>query len=113
MLAEDSQLVAFAGSPSSAEWLPSGAADSLMGAEPESNINPDQAAAFVARVILDFPAIESHLNRFAVERGEELLAAHSRVRIAARLQGVRYRVEPQIPPDVLGVYVFLPAVQGN
>ncbi len=113
MLAEDSQLVAFAGSPSSAEWLPSGAADSLMGAEPEANINPDQAAAFVARVIQDFPAIESHLNRFAVERGEELLAAHSRVRIAARLQGVRYRVEPQIPPDVLGVYVFLPAVQGN
>jgi hypothetical protein len=113
MLAEDSQLVAFAGSPSSAEWLPSGAADSLMAAEPEANINPDQAAAFVARVIQEFPAIESHLNRFAVERGEELLAAHSRVRIAARLQGVRYRVEPQIPPDVLGVYVFLPAVQGN
>jgi hypothetical protein len=38
MLAEDSQLVAFAGSPSNAEWLPSGTADSLMAAEPEANI---------------------------------------------------------------------------
>ncbi len=35
------------------------------------------------------------------------------VRIAARLKGIRYRVEPHLPPDVLGIYVYLPVVYGN
>jgi hypothetical protein len=43
-------------------------------------------------------------------RGDELLAAHTRVRIAARMQGVRHSVEAQLPPDVLGVYVYLPVL---
>ena len=44
----------------------------------------------------------------ARERGEELLAAHRRVRDAAQQRGVRYRVEPQLPLDVLGIYIYLP-----
>jgi hypothetical protein len=40
---------------------------------------------------------------------DELLDAHRRVRTAAATKGVRYRVEPQLPPDVLGIYVYLPA----
>ena len=43
------------------------------------------------------------------ERGEALLDAHRRVREGARLKGVRYAVEPQLPVDVLGVYVLLPS----
>ena len=31
------------------------------------------------------------------------------MREGARLKGVSYAVEPQLPVDVLGVYVFLPA----
>jgi len=42
-------------------------------------------------------------------RGEELLDAHRRVRAAARQTGVSHRVEPQLPPDVLGIYIYLPA----
>jgi hypothetical protein len=30
------------------------------------------------------------------------------VRQAAHMRGVSYRVEPQLPPDVLGIYVYLP-----
>jgi len=37
-----------------------------------------------------------------------LLDAHRRVRIAARETNVSHRVEPQLPCDVLGVYVYLP-----
>jgi len=40
--------------------------------------------------------------------GQALLDAYQRVGEAARLKGVRYRVEPQLPPDVLGVYIYLP-----
>jgi len=45
-----------------------------------------------------------------MQRGEELLEAHQRVRLATKTRNVRYRVEPQLPPDVLGIYVFLPKV---
>jgi hypothetical protein len=53
------------------------------------------------------------LDALAARRGEELLAAHRRVRTAARLRGIQQRVEPQIPPDVLGIYIFLPAPMGG
>jgi hypothetical protein len=43
-----------------------------------------------------------------LERGDTLLQAHLRVRDAARRRGVQHRVEPHLPPDVLGVYVDLP-----
>ncbi|MBW1933629.1 MAG: hypothetical protein JRI96_18750 [Deltaproteobacteria bacterium] len=41
---------------------------------------------------------------------EAVLQAHRRVRTAARRKGIRYRVEPHLPPDVLGIYVYLPVV---
>jgi len=30
------------------------------------------------------------------------------VRTASRVRGAKTRVEPNLPPDVLGIYVFLP-----
>jgi ATP-dependent helicase YprA (DUF1998 family) len=40
---------------------------------------------------------------------EKLLEEHRRVRGAARQTGVRYSVQPQLPVDVLGIYLLLPA----
>ena len=34
-----------------------------------------------------------------------------RVRKASKVRNVQYRVEPQLPPDVLGIYVYLPKNQ--
>jgi hypothetical protein len=45
----------------------------------------------------------------AVERGEALLEAHLRVRKAAKLRERRPHIEANLPPDILGVYVYLPA----
>jgi hypothetical protein len=62
----------------------------------------------VRRVIEGFEHLRPRLDASVVERGEALLEAHRRVRSAARMTGVRYRVEAQLPADVLGVYVYLP-----
>jgi hypothetical protein len=113
LLAEDSLTLAFAGAPESAEWLDAAAAEALLGAEPDENIHPQQAAEFVQRVIDGFDHIAPTLNDIAQQRGEELLAAHVRVREAAYRRGERrpqHRVEAQLPPDVLGIYVFLPVM---
>ena len=109
LLAEDCQLLAFAGSPTSAEWISdSQAIEALTEAQSEANVYPEQARTFLSRIIDEFDALQPHLNQVAQERGEELLAAHRRVRAAAQARGVRYRVEPQLPLDVLGMYVYLP-----
>jgi hypothetical protein len=55
-----------------------------------------------------FDELRPHLDEVAVARGEELLEAHRRVRAASRMKGMSYRVEAQLPPDVLGIYVYLP-----
>jgi superfamily II DNA or RNA helicase len=108
LLAEDSQVLAFAGSPQNAEWLSPAQAEALMDAAPEANVAPDQATHFLQRVLDGFDALRPHLERSARDRGEELLDAHRRVRTASRAKGVSHRVEPQLPPDVLGIYTYLP-----
>lgn len=110
LLAEDCQLLAFAGSPQNAQWLDSEKAEELLLLTPEANINPDQAANFLSKVIENFELLRSHLEEVALARGQELLNAHTRVHKAAVVKGVKYRVEPQLPPDVLGIYIYLPKV---
>jgi Helicase conserved C-terminal domain/SNF2-related domain len=109
LLAEDTRLVAFAGAPGGPQWLPAGAAEALLAAAPDANVTRDQAAEYIRQVIDGFDAIRPRLDEVARERGDELLDAHRRVRAAAAQKGVRYRVEPQLPPDVLGIYVYMPA----
>jgi ERCC4-related helicase len=108
LLAEDCQLVAFAGTPENAEWLDAATAEALLDAAPDANILPEQQTEFLRRVVEGFDALRPHLNKVAEERGAELLAAHRRVRQAAQTRGVSQRVEAQLPPDVLGIYVYLP-----
>jgi len=108
LLAEDCQLVAFEGSPENAQWLDPNRAEAIFNADPETNIAPETARDFVRKVVEGFGHIRPHLEQVAVQRGEELLQSHLRVRAASRQTRVRYRVEPNLPPDVLGVYVYLP-----
>jgi len=110
LLAEDCQLLAFTGSAQSAKWLDGKTAEHLLGAMPDANITAEQASDFVRKVKDGFDAIRPHLDEVARQRGNELLDAHQRVRKASKVRNVQYRVEPQLPPDVLGLYVYLPVL---
>lgn len=110
LLAEDCQVLAFAGSPQNAEWLDEATAERLLRLVPDMNINSDQASDFVRKVEEGFESLRPHLDEVARLRGEELLEAHQRVRRASKVRNVQYRVESQLPPDVLGIYVYLPKV---
>ena len=109
LLAEEARLVAFAGAPAAAEWLPEAAAERLLDATPDANVAPEQARHFLSRVIDGFDHLRPRLEEEARARAGALLEAYRRVREGARVTGVRYQVEPKLPVDVLGVYVFLPA----
>jgi len=110
LLAEDCCVFGFKGSPTSAEWIDPLLAEKLLTALPEVNVSPDQAAHFLNRAIEEFDAIKPYLEKSARTRADELLNAHTRVRKAASQKGIKHRVEPNLPPDVLGLYIYLPKI---
>lgn len=108
LLAEEAQLLAFAGSPERAEWLGSEVAEGLLDAAPDANIHTEQACDFVRRVVDGAKHLQAHIDAAARQRAEELLDAHRRVRRSAHIRGMSQRVEPLLPSDILGIYVLLP-----
>lgn len=107
-VAEDAQFLGFTTSGDSICWLDATATDELLLARPTGNVNDDLAAAQLQRALGRLPALQAHL----VTRGEtiatEAVEAHRAVRRSSHvaLRGLQARLLP--PPDVLGVYVYLP-----
>jgi superfamily II DNA or RNA helicase len=110
LLAEDCQLVAFCGAPTEPEWIDEKASANILLAQPdaEREVPFGQAKAMINAVIAGYESLVPHLNQVARDRGDQLLDQHRRVRDAACQKGITYRVEPNLPADVLGVYVYLP-----
>lgn len=114
-LAEDSQVLAFTGSPDQPQWLPEPDAKALLDARPTENVIPEQAQAQIQRVLDDYQAhLMPLINDFAHQRAQELLDSHLRVREAMLKKGQRPTIKPELPPDLLGIYILLPvAVAGG
>lgn len=108
LLAEACEVTGFAGNPAAPTWLMPAEAEALLDVEPDANLAPPQASQFLRQMIQALPALQLKLDQLAVERGEEILIAHQRVRSATQRRGIRYEVQPQMPVDVLGVYLLLP-----
>lgn len=108
-LVEDSQIVAFTGSPENPLWLSDQDAKALLLAMPTDNVLPQQAQAQIERVIANHSLLTAQLDEFARLRSSELLASHLRVRDAVLLKrSQKPDIKPELPPDVLGIYVYLP-----
>ena len=112
LLAEDQILLGFTGSPERASWLDDVACEGMLTMSPTTNIDSDSARAQLERVIEGLPHVEDAIVERARARGQALLEAHIRVRTATKggLGGLSVRVHE--PPDLLGVYVFLPDSKG-
>ncbi|MGH9119069.1 MAG: helicase-related protein [Acidimicrobiales bacterium] len=108
LLAEDSGILAFEGAPEDPTWLGPDAARLLLDITPAGNIAAEQASRFLAAVVDQAHELADQIDTEAARRAEELLAAHRRVRSDAGVRGIRYRVTPHLPADVLGVYILLP-----
>jgi superfamily II DNA or RNA helicase len=104
LLAEEAGVVAFTGAASDPVWLDRDASEALLAASPDANVAAEQATDVVRRIIDGYDELRPALEAEAQRRADALLDAHRRV----RLTGERYRVEPRLPVDVLGIYVYLP-----
>lgn len=110
MLAEECLVAGFTGRPSAPRWLASEEATRLLAAQPSGNLAAGQASHWVREVVDTLSALTPGLEAIARERADAALAAHRRVRDAAGISGLRFRVEPQLPVDLLGVFILVPVV---
>jgi superfamily II DNA or RNA helicase len=129
LVAEEARMLAFRGKPGDPQWLSQQEVEALLAAEPSGNVAPDLARDDLNRLL----ALETRPDADGVERtkprllwhlepaldaeaeamAERLRESHARVRTAARQSGAaRISVTPNKPADLLGVYVYLPAVPG-
>jgi superfamily II DNA or RNA helicase/uncharacterized membrane protein len=112
MLAEEAALLGFAGAPDNPTWLDPETITGLLSAKPSGNVAADAAHEFLGEVLTAEPVWRERLETEAHERAEAVAEAHERVRQADRRRSTggrpRLRVNPQLPVDVVGVYVFLP-----
>ncbi len=108
-LVEDSQVLAFTGSPDSPQWLSEQEARALLNTLPTDNVLPQQALDQINRVLAAYPNLKTHLNQFAQTRAVELYSSHIRVRDASLMKrSQKPEIKPELPPDLLGIYVYLP-----
>lgn len=112
MLAEEAALLAFGGAPEAPQWLDPGGTEALLAATPAGNVAPEAARELLGEVLAAEADWRPHLDAEAHSRAEAVAEAHARVREADRRRvgggSARVRVVPQLPVDVVGVYVFLP-----
>jgi len=108
LLAEDTLITAFEGSPQSAKWLTNDQAESLVELQSDANVSSDVARSTLSSILNEIDVLTPKLEEFAIQRGQALLEAHRKVRSVSRIKNVAYSIEPKLPVDILGVYIYLP-----
>lgn len=107
-VAEDAQFLAYTTSGDTITWLEPAAADALLTARPTGNVHDELAAAQLQRALDRIPALQQHLAALGDTIAGDAVDAHRAVRRSSRLglRGLDARLLP--PPDVLGMYIYLP-----
>lgn len=113
LLAEDCVPLAFEGLPDEARPLDAGRANKLFGVLPDQNVAGALATSQLKRVLEGLPVLAPRLDAVAGELAARLLEAHRRVRHSVSGAAAASRVVPHLPPDLLGLYVFLPVLDGE
>ena len=105
LLAEECVVVGFTGSPSNPVWLPPQQAISLLQqATPVSDAPKALKQQEITELLERIDELKDDLERFAQERSHELSQSHKRVRAITKQGAIQ--VTPQMPMDILGVYIL-------
>ncbi len=111
VLAEELVVTGFSGRPDARMWLDQQTALELLRAtQPAGQLSADERIDHLRQALEQIAMVGDDLQGIAVERAKALEASHNRVRIATVGGRVKDRVQPNLPPDVLGVYVLLPTM---
>jgi len=87
---------------------PASALGLLAEAKPDANISLPDKQKQIESALSAWRAREAAVNALLDKRAAELLATHRRIRQALSLKIRNFVVQPQSPPDLLGIVVYLP-----
>jgi superfamily II DNA or RNA helicase len=107
-VAEDAHFLAFTNAGDTVSWLPDDEADALITAPATSNVAESLAHAQLTTALARLPQLATHLQGAGDAKAEQLVTEHRDVRAGSRTGGRAVTAKLLPPPDVLGVYVFLP-----
>ncbi|NMC20154.1 MAG: hypothetical protein GYA33_07000 [Thermogutta sp.] len=93
------------------EWLPDDEALRLLAAaKPHANVPMPEKRQLIAWALEAWPNLETALRDPIKARAAELEKSHKRVRQAVSLKVRQLSLDPQFPPDLLGILVLQPVV---
>lgn len=81
----------------------------LLLAQPDANMHLSEKQELVERALQG--ALRGAMQPLVQERARELEESHKRIRQAVSLRVRELQVEPQLPPDLLGILVLQPVVE--
>jgi len=107
ILCEEIVPLACTGPADTPQWLTPEEGERLLAARPERNLVATAIDQQLSLLLPALPILQQALEPVAITRSAAQLAAHERVREAARTKG-RVTIQPVLPVDILGAYVLLP-----
>ena len=107
-VAEDAHFLAFTNGGDNVSWLTDDQVDELLTTPPTGNVADSLAHAQLSKALTRLPDLQHHLEQTGRAKADLLVAEHRDVRAASKSGGRAVTTELLPPPDVLGVYVFLP-----
>lgn len=108
LLVEDTDTLGFTGQPDDPTWLGPDQVEELLLTSSSHNIAPEIARTFVEGALKSAPLWSVYLEHAAQRHADELLDAHQRVRRGVGQETKSWRVSPYLPPDILGVFLYVP-----
>ncbi len=107
LLAEECAAIGFTGSPSDPKWLEVEIASELLQqAKPVSDTPKALKQDEIGELLEDLSLLEGDLEDFAKERSQKLSQSHKRVRTITKEGAIQ--VKPQLPMDILGIFILQP-----
>ncbi len=112
LLAEEALLLGFEPHARGGRWLPHEQTLLLLTqAQPDANIPLGEKRELVQQALDLWPRLEGDVRSHLHRRAAELADSHNRLRQAVSMPARALEVQPQLPPDVIGVLVLQPMVQ--
>lgn len=112
-VAEDAHFLAYTASGDTITWLDDENVDVLLTAAATGNVADSLAEAQLTKALDRLDTIQAHLDNTGRAKAEQLAGEHRNVRAATRKGSRAVSAALLPPPDVLGVYVFLPGGGGR
>lgn len=109
LFSEEVRVMGYTADQERIKWLAEEEALRLLThAQPDANIELKEKRAIFARALEMYSRLENDIRQHLLQRAGDLADAHKRIRQAVRLKVRALTVEPQEPPDLLGMLVLLP-----